>query len=246
MAAVLASGDNAALSHLSAAELWGIYAGVRPRWPHVSVPTSNGRRGFPGIKLHRAPTLDAENDITERNHIPVTTLERTLLDITTSLDAKRLKSALRQSERIHKLDLQQLHASLDAIPKTNPKRGKLMTILNTYIPGESKTQGDIEPEFLELCQKHRLPLPTPQYRIGTYYADFAWPDLGLVVEIDDRGSHDGYVPFQDDLVRQRAIQAAGFEVSRFTRIELRRKPAALAAELRATIARLRSRRPDGS
>ena len=231
LASVLACGEAAVLSHLSAAILWGIWEGVRPRWPQVSVPSDNGRRGPRSIEVHRAASLQ-RNDITERNAIPVTTLARTLIDLAGSLDAKRLKSAIRQSERLHKLDLNRLRASLDALPRSDHRRARLTRILDAYVPGTAGTEGDSEAAFLELCAKHGLPLPETQVPIGRYRADFLWRDLGLVVEIDDRASHDGYIAFHDDRVRDRAMKAAGLDVLRFTSNEVRRERAKLVRELR--------------
>ena len=231
MAAVLACGPGAALSHLSAGELWRIWEGVRPRWPQVSLPTRSGRRAPEGIHLHRSGTLQA-NGITERNAIPVTTLERTLIDLASILDAKQLKSVLRQVERIHKLDLNRLRASLDALPRSDHRRARLTRILDAYVPGTAGTEGDPEAAFLELCAKHGLPLPETQVPIGRYRVDFLWRDLGLVVEIDDRASHDGYIAFHDDRVRDRVIKAAGLDVLRFTSNEVMRGPAKVARELR--------------
>ena len=95
--------------------------------------------------------------------------------------------------------------------------------------------------FLVLCDKHGVPRPRAQVPIGAYRADFLWPDLNLVVEIDDRQSHDGYVAFHDDRVRDRAMKAAGLEVLRFTRNEVMRTPAGVALEVGAALARERLR-----
>jgi hypothetical protein len=231
MAAVLACGPGAVLSHLSAGELWRIWEGVRPRWPRVSLPTRSGRRAPEGIHLHRSGTLQA-NDITERNAIPVTTLERTLIDLASILDAQGLKSVLRQAERIHKLDLHRLRASLDARPRSDHRRARLTRILDAYVPETAGTEGEPEAAFLELCARHGLPLPETQVPIGPYRADFFWRDVGLVVEIDDRSSHDGYIAFRDDRVRDRAMKALGFDVLRFTRTEVSHEPEKVARELR--------------
>jgi Transcriptional regulator, AbiEi antitoxin len=150
LAAVLACGEGAALSHLCAAGLLEIWEGAIPRWPQVSVPTDAGRLGPRGIRLHRAATLRT-NDIIERNAIPVTTLGRTLIDLASVLDAKQLKSVLRQAERVHKLDLGRLRGSLDALPRTNHRRGRLASILDAYVPGTAGTEGEGEAAFLELC-----------------------------------------------------------------------------------------------
>ncbi len=231
MAAVLACGDGAALSHLSAGALWQVWEGVTPRWPQVSVTTHAGRKGSPGIDLRRAATL-RDNDITERNAIPVTTLERTLIDLASILDAKQLKSVLRQVERIHKLELNRLRASLDALPRSDHRRARLTRILDAYVPETAGTEGEPEAAFLELCATHGLPLPETQVRIGRYRVDFLWRDFGLIVEIDDRASHDGYIAFHDDRVRDRAMSALGLDVLRFTSNEVMRERAKVARQLR--------------
>jgi hypothetical protein len=230
LAAVLACGQGAALSHLSAAALWGIWEGATTRRPQVSVSTGNGCKGPRGIDVHRAPTLQP-NDITERHGIPVTTLARTLIDLAAILDAKQMKSAVRHAERIHRLDLARLRASLDAFPKSSHRHTRLRRILDVYVPGTGQTEGEPEAAFLELCAAHGLPLPETQVPIGRYRADFVWRDLGLVVEIDDRASHDGYIAFHDDRVRDRAMKAAGLDVLRFTSNEVIRERAKVAREL---------------
>jgi very-short-patch-repair endonuclease len=144
---------------------------------------------------------------------------------------------LRQSERLHRLDLKALRASLDDLPRSSPKRARLTRALDAYVPGSAHTEADAEMVFLELCAERGLPRPEMQFPIGPYRADFAWPDIGLVVEIDDRQSHDGYVAFHEDRVRDRTMKAAGFEVLRFTRTEVLRTPAAVVDELTAAYAR---------
>ncbi|MFL5956403.1 MAG: DUF559 domain-containing protein, partial [Solirubrobacterales bacterium] len=238
LAAVLAGGEGAALSHLCAAALWEIWERPPPRRPRVSVPTTAGRRSPRGIDLHRAPTLQP-NDITRRNGIPVTTLSRTLIDLAAIIEAKRLRSVLRQAERVHGLDLSRLRSALDAAPRSSHRHARLKRALDRYVPGTAGTEGEPEAAFLELCAVHGLPIPRTQVPIGRYRADFVWPDLNLVVEIDDRGSHDGYIAFHEDRVRDRAMKAAGLDVLRFTRGEVVRGPGAVARELSKQIARVR-------
>jgi hypothetical protein len=230
MAAVLACGVDAALSHLSAATLWAIWERAAPSRPQVSVSTHTGRHAPPGIDLHRSRTL-TRNDITTRHGIPVTTLARTLLDITSDLNPKQLKAALRRSERLHKLDLPRLRHSLDALPPSDHRRARLASVLDQYVPGTAKTEGDPEAAFLEICASHGFPLPEPQVEIGPYRVDFLWRDLRLAVEIDDRGSHDGYIAFREDRARDRFLKAAGLDVLRFTDQEILHEPQAVAREL---------------
>ena len=171
LAAVLACGEGAALSYLSAATLWGIWERAEPPRPQVSVPSDNGRRGPRGIELHR--TALGQADVTVRDAVPVTTLRRTLLDLATVVSAERLKSALRQSERLHRLDLRALRASLDAFPRCSAKPARLKRTLDAYVPGAANTEADVEMAFLELCASHGLPMPETQVPIGRYRAAFA-------------------------------------------------------------------------
>jgi very-short-patch-repair endonuclease len=234
LAAVLACGNGAALSHLSAAALWGIRERLPPRRAQVSVPTHAGRGRRRGVDLRCVATL-RPNDVTERNGIPVTTLQRTLIDLAAVLDAKQLKSAVRQSERVHKLDLAQVRISLHDHPRSSHRHARLRHLLDDYIP--ASTESEVEAAFLELCARHGLPIPETQVPIGPYRADFLWRDRGLVVEIDGRDTHDGFIAFRDDRVRDRAMKAAGFEVLRFTGSEALREPRNVARELSAALRR---------
>jgi very-short-patch-repair endonuclease len=199
------------------------------------VATINGRRGPRGIELHRT-VLEAD-DVTVRAGIPVTALARTVLDHAAVLEMRPLRSVLRQAERVHRLDLAALRESVDAAPARSRKHARLRRALDTYVPGAAQTEADGEMAFLELCARHGLPRPECQVPVGRWRVDFLWRDVGLVVEIDDRQSHDGYVAFRDDRVRDRAMKAMGLEVLRFTRIEVLETPAAVARELAQAHAR---------
>lgn len=242
LAAVLACGPGAALSHLCAACLWEIREQAPPVRPQVSVPTPGGRPGPRGIDLRRAATLRAE-DVTARSAVPVTTLPRTLVDLAGVLDARRLKSAVRQAERVHKLDLVRLRVSLDDAPQNSHRHARLRRLLGDYVPRSGWTESDIEANFLELCARHGLPRPETQAPIGPYRADFLWRDLRLVVEIDGRETHGGFVAFREDRVRDRAMKAGGFEVLRFAATEVAGEPSKVVREVAAAMARLTA---DGS
>lgn len=238
LAAVLACGEGAALSHRSAAALWGIRERRPPARPQVSVPTNAGRSGPRGVDLRRALTLTPE-DVTLRDRIPVTTLARTLTDLAAAADAKDLKAALRQSERVHSLDLDALRTCLDGAPRHSHRHQRLIAALDAFVPGTQLTESELELAFLELCTRRRLALPEPQVPIGAYRADFLWSDRRLIVEVDGRGSHDGYIAFADDRVKDRALKAAGYEVLRFTRNEVVREPGKVAREVGVAIERRR-------
>ena len=234
LAAVLACGNGAVLSHLSAGLLWEILEGRASRPPHVSVPTQAGRRKPLGVELHRTATLDA-NDITERRAIPVTELPRTLIDLATVLDDKQLKSALRQSERVQRLELARLRRHLDDLPPSSHGPGRLRRVLDAYVPG--RTDSDLEAAFLELCAKQGLPIPETQVEIGPYRVDFLWRDQKLVVETDGRNAHDGFIAFREDRARDRALAACGLEVQRLTGDDVIGTPTKTARDLSAALER---------
>lgn len=234
-AAVLACGPGAALSHSSAAALWEILDVRRGARPEVSVPTQAGRRGSRAVILHRALSLRPA-DVTIRRGIPVTSLERTLLDLARVPGDRRLKRALREAERVHRLDLERFASSLvDVVRSTAHTR--LRRLLERYLPAASSTESELEALFVELCAEHGLPLPRTQVPVGPHRIDFLWPDSGLAVETDGFGYHRGTVAFSEDRARDRALKAAGLEVLRFTWADVTGEPARTAAEIHDALAR---------
>ena len=237
IAAVLACGPDAVLSHASAAGLWEL----RPEHPrasrHVSVPSQSGRsrsrRETGAIVLHRSATL-CPGEVTHRRDVPVTTLARTLLDLASALEVRALRSVLREAEYRHRLDLGTLRRSLDGTGSSN-RHGRLRRALAPWTPGIGQTESDLEMEFLALCARRRLPLPDLQVVIGHHRADFVWPEHALIVETDGYEAHRGRLAFGADRAKDRALQAAGYDVLRFTWSDVVGAPNATVRELRAAL-----------
>jgi very-short-patch-repair endonuclease len=212
MAAVLACGPDAVLSHSSAGELWGMIRSRRPPSPagvdvevHITVPTEAGRRRRRGIVVHRSRTLSAAQ-IAKRFDIPVTTPSRTLTDLRRTLPPKRFAAALREAEFL-KLPIE---ADLDP----------------------DGTRSDMEADFLALCRRHRLPKPEVNVRIGAFDVDFLWRDRRLAVEVDGWETHQTRSAFEDDRARDLKLKLLGYEVIRFTWRQLVDGPAGVAVALR--------------
>ncbi len=235
-AAVAACGPDAALSHQHAAAHFGMLV-VPPPPVDVTVPTQAGRTAPSGIRLHRSDVLRRE-DVTVRAGIAITTVSRTLRDLAGILDRRGLLRAIRQAVRLHRLDLVALHAAVADAPPGAFRECRLRRALNVYVPGD--VNDGLEEAFLMLCARHDLPLPETQVQIGRWFADFAWPQLRLVVETDDRASHVSLVGVHADRVKDRALGAAGWDVMRFTWAEITRQPAAVAAEVVAAMDRRRT------
>jgi very-short-patch-repair endonuclease len=234
-AALYTVGDDAALAHWSAAADWELRQERGGAVVHVSVPTQAGRRSHPGLVVHRAATLGPE-DVEDRDGLRVTSLRRTLLDLSLVASLSQLNALIREAEYRHRIDLPDLRRSLDGHGRS-PRHGRLRRVLDEWVPGIGLTESDLEARFMELCVRHNLVLPEPQATRSRRRLDFVWRDLMLVVEVDGYEAHRGVIAFTDDRARDRALQAEGYAVLRFTWADVVRRPADVAEDLRRAFAR---------
>jgi very-short-patch-repair endonuclease len=204
MAAVLASGEGAVLSHASAAVLWAFLLPMRGRID-VSVPTQNGRTGARGVRLHRCSSLSAPGLVTCRHGIPVTTPARTVADLSQVLEPRLARRARRQAELFGRLRLD---------------------------PRSDRTRSDLESDFLDFCRRHAIPAPEVNVKIGTWTVDFVWRKERVAVEADDLAYHRGDVSFEDDHALELDLRLAGYEFRRITGAQLDASPAKVARTLR--------------
>lgn len=177
MAAVLACGSGAVLSHRSAAALWGI--GPSPPVTEVTIPIASPRRRD-SIRVHRRPNLLAAH-VTIRRSIPVTKPVRTAIDLALRLDSARLERMINEADRLEFFSPDELLAKLDDYPGVRGV-GPLRTILGART--FQLTDSELERRFLRIVEKARLPFPLTQQYVASFRVDFFWPDLGLVVETD--------------------------------------------------------------
>ena len=235
MAAVLACGPDAVLSHRSAAALWDIRGGGATT-VDVSLP---GRqvRSHRGIRVHRSASLDPA-DSTTRHGIPCTTVARTLLDRAATVTEDELRRDLDEAEHLRLLD----HAEVEALlARANGHRGvgKLRRLIAARAE-PALTSTDIEDRMLALCIRAGLPRPLVNAAVvlgtgETYRPDFYWPDRGLVVETDGRAAHLNQHAFENDRRRDQHLRRAGYETLRFTWRQLAIDGEDVAATLRAVL-----------
>jgi very-short-patch-repair endonuclease len=244
LAAVLACGDGAVLSHLDAAAHWEI----RQRSSgliHVTVPRRSGRRRCAGIRVHRSGRLGpSETTIHER--IPTTSVARTLLDLADVLSAQRLKRAVDEAEYRRLLDM----TALVAVVQNNPGRRAAKLLEAAQAPSEL-TRSVLEDEFLDLIRRHRLPRPRVGDRVEDFEVDFLWPEARLVVELDGFAAHGTRARFESDRRKDRALAKRGLKTIRVTAAAMRYEEDAIADELTALLSRPRAasnppRRPSTS
>jgi very-short-patch-repair endonuclease len=210
MAAVLAAGKGAALSGLSAAALWKAWR--RPvREIHVLAPRGRGRQE--GFRLHTTRQLHPA-DVTTLDGIAVTTMARTLVDLTDVLTAHQIANVIHEAAFRELFDRQ---ATREAIARANgrPHLDRLEQALRANGAG---TRSELEDRFLSLIAD--LPQPTVNTRIAGIEVDFAWP--GLVVELDGP-AHQRPRTKLEDAQRDAILEAAGYEVVRLTRDDLDRR-----------------------
>lgn len=225
MAAVLACGSGmagrfdagvlgqwgAAISHRSAASLWGLLPpGDGPI--DVSVPGRGGRRKRRGIRLHRTASLSSVS-VTLHNAIPVTTPARAIYDLRgavsdprSGVSAFELRGAIRQAE-----------------------------VLGLPIGRETEADGtrsELERLFVRLCRRYRLPTPEVNVAIGGMTVDFLWRRPGVVVETDGYRFHRGRAAFEEDRGRDLRLRALGYEVIRLSYRQVADEPEAVATMLR--------------
>jgi very-short-patch-repair endonuclease len=234
MAAVLSCGPGAALSHESAAALWGIRRADRGLID-VSVPLGAFRRRG-GIRVHRRAHLDP-NDITRYRNIPLTQPLPTLVDLAARLPANQLEAAVNQADKLDLTDPETLRSALDRFagrPGVTPLRKLLDRRTFTL------TDSELERRFLPIARRAGLTRPVTGARLNGFKVDFHWPDIGLVVETDGLRYHRTPTQQAKDRIRDQAHTAAGLTTLRFTHAQVAFEPGHVEATLAAVVRRLRS------
>jgi very-short-patch-repair endonuclease len=231
LAAVLAAGEGAALSHRDAAALHGLLAPGGHR--RVEVTTPRRTTSSDGIRVHRSSSLDA-SEVTTCHGIPVTSVARTLVDLAGTVSAERLKKALEEAERANALDLEALERSL---AKTARRHGPGHRTLSEALAqlrahGAIFTRSELEDRFLSLVvRRHALSTPVMNAWIGDMEVDALWREQRVVAELDGYASHFTRHAFQRDRERSNDLQAKGYHVLRFTYADVTRTPARTAARI---------------
>jgi hypothetical protein len=207
LAAVLAAGDGAVLSHTSAVVLWEF---LRPiQGPvHVTVDAAVRRKQRPGIVVHRSRTL-TPSQISGRHGIAVTTPARTIEDVRGSLEPYLFRRALRQAE-----------LAGHRVP---------------HLSAVKRSRSDLELLFLAFCERHDLPRPLVNHRVHGHRVDFFFVDQRVAVETDSWNYHRGSVAFEDDHARDLALRAHRITTRRYTGDQLEAASDAVAADLRQAL-----------
>ena len=223
LAAVLACGPGAVLSHGSGAGLWEIRQS-NSAYIDVTVPSRAGRIRRKGIRVHRSGRLTSE-EVTMRSGIPVTTVARTLLDLADVLDGQALRRAVTEAEYRGRFDL----TSLNAVVEANPgRRGR--RVLEAAGARRHRTRSPLEDRFLRFMERYGVEDPRTNAWIEGHEVDFVWTRAGLVVELDGVAAHTTRAALNADRLRDRRLWRAGLRTIRLTS-EALEDPEAVLADL---------------
>jgi len=216
MAAVLACGEGAVISHRSAAYLYGLLD--RPTGP-VHVLTGNRQlRGDPNFIPHQTSRL-RPHEIRERDGIPLTAPVRTLVDLAATCSEEELHLAVAESFALRLTNLPSLRRALAAY---RGRRGvaRLGALLGG---GPQRTRSAPERRLLAAIRAASLPLPETNVRLGRWEVDFLWRDARLIVEVGAFSTHSSPRAFERDRLKDAELAATGLTVQRFTADRVRRE-----------------------
>jgi very-short-patch-repair endonuclease len=231
LAALLACGEGAVASHLTAGAAWGL----RPHssgGQHVTVLPGNGSRSRGRLRVHRHRL--AVEDISVVDSLRVTTLGRTLIDLGDLLPAEHVRRAFIRAEQFRIIDTVEIDGALD---RAGNRRGPsiLRGILRAYDPRWQSTRSRLELRALDLVRDSALPQPeVNDWIAGRWEADLLWRDQRVIVEIDGDGVHGTPGAGARDAVRDRALRRLGFRVLRAGEAELA-NPGRLVATLQRAL-----------
>jgi predicted transcriptional regulator of viral defense system len=234
MAAVLAAGPGAVLSHSAAAALWRIR---NPSSGAIHVTTPRKCRSTQTIRRHRS-RIPAD-EVTVVEGIPVTTVPRTLFDLAAVSSVENVEFALREAE------YRRLHDPLslpDLLARYPGRRGSraIRACLARRAEHGGRTRSPLEEVFVPFLRRHRLPLPRLNAWIelaGSWkQVDCLWDAQRVVAELDGYAGHGTRTAFREDRARDRRLRVAGYDVVRIAWTQLEDEPESIAADLRALLA----------
>lgn len=229
MAAVLACGSGAVLSHRSAAALWGIAPVANGKAIDVIAGTCRRRRG---IQVHRRRDLGPEHR-REVAGIPVTDPVSTLVDLASCVPDWQVERAINEADRRNLVDPESLRREVRGL---GPRPG--MTRMRKLLGLDAFTDTGLERAFLAIVRNAGLPLPETQARVNGYRVDFYWPSLGLIVETDGWRHHRTSGEQAVDRRRDQAHMTSGLTSVRIGEDQVRYEPEHVRRTLAAVIARL--------
>jgi hypothetical protein len=231
LAAVLACGPDAILSHRSALRKWGLRGGGTYR---VDVTAPRSIKPKRGIRLHRPLHLDAL-DTSIVDGIPITSIAQTLLDVAAPSYRFNVGKLLHEAAVQELLDMRAIWAVLARSPRA-PGARRLDWASREEVPF---TRSELEEAALSLFRSFSVPEPETNEWVWDgeklVEVDFLWRKLGLIVEVDGGRYHSTRWRRRQDAAKTAALRAQGWTVIRFADVEINGTPAQVAATVLAAM-----------
>lgn len=233
LAAVLACGREAALSHDSAAWLWGLRSRC-PGRPEVTLPARGHRRS--GIHIHHSTILEPADRLIQEG-VPVTSVARTLLDCAARARRRTIDGLLERTERLGLLDISAIE---EILARSGRHRGKrpLRHSLDLYRDPVFSRAGT-ERRFLQLVLEAGLPRPAINNVVAGHEVDAYWERERFAVELDGFETHRTRAAFERDPIRIEDLKLAGIDAIRITARRIEREPDQVASRLKALLEKRR-------
>ena len=220
IAAVLACGPNAGVSHLAAAVEWELLA-FGGSVIDITVPGRGTRAKRPGIRLHCVRSLHPD-DLTLKDGIPITTPAKTLVDLNAVVSARLLERAFEQAQIRRLLPAGALEAALE---RANGRRTRtLRALIARERRARTVTRSELEERFLTLVRRAGLPEPEMNTRLAGYEVDFLWRAQRRVIEVDGHAYHSTRQATTRDRRKDDDLEVAGYRVTRFTADQILHDP----------------------
>jgi len=220
-AAILYAGPGAMLSHATAAHWRGLI-----RYPprEIEVTTPRNIKSIKGVRVYR------QRHVSRHFHrdLPVTSIAQTVLDLAATAELRLVRKALADLDFRHELDV----TAIDAVCKRGrPGSARLREALENHQPELAHTNGDLEIDFLEWCERHHVPIPKFNTYIHGIQVDAHWPGSNLVVELDGYDNHSSRAQLRRDKRNDLKLRGRGLTVLRYDWELIRRQPRPIRTEI---------------
>lgn len=231
-AALIATGPESALSHRTAAALWGI-APAAGGAVHVLV-TGESLRRHGGVVTHRVARLGPV-DLATHDNLRLTAPARTVIDFATDAPLSEVERALSEGRALKLISDTRLAAALYRLPRNYPGAAKIRALLRRQV-GRVITRSERERTLLALLEAAGLPKPLVNVSLRGYVPDFYWPDYKLALEFDGFGTHGSRPSFERDRKRDQVLATLGIQTIRATWLQLEHEPVALVVRIGQALA----------
>jgi hypothetical protein len=218
LAAILAAGSGAYASHECAGQLW---ASPLPRAAPIEILSSMKlQHRLVNVKCHRSCYID-ERDVTELEGIPITTPERTIVDISARFDAKVIGRLIDDALRRKIATLGKFVETAERLGSAPGRsRKKMLTLLSRRDAEVTKRESTLEDFVFESLRRFRLPVPVAQHQVlvngRKRWIDLCYTDALLAIEAKGFDTHRMRSSFDSDALRGNELLLAGFRVLEFT------------------------------